>query len=104
MSEWGQMPRNAERELASTLAERGVTDVKTVVGFVLPRDIAFWLVTATDAERDRLRAEGDFRREIGMAMGLSGFDPDDFGEIMTSFQSQETVDRDFEGSWFYALR
>jgi len=33
-----------------------------------------------------------------------GFSPIDLASSVVIVQSQQTVDRDYEGSWFYALR
>ncbi len=33
-----------------------------------------------------------------------GFTQDWLRGLMTTAQSQETVDRDYEGKWFYAVR
>jgi len=40
-------------------------------------------------------------RTILLACGLRDRDLD---RLTTTAQSQETVDRDYEGSWFYAMR
>jgi hypothetical protein len=33
-----------------------------------------------------------------------GFEEQDLGELVVIVESQETVDREYDGSWFYALR
>jgi hypothetical protein len=33
-----------------------------------------------------------------------GFEEQDLGELVVVVESQETVDREYGGSWFYALR
>jgi hypothetical protein len=33
-----------------------------------------------------------------------GFQDSDIGQVVTTAQSQETVDREHDGKWFYALR
>ena len=62
----------------------------------------------TDLEPIVMRAEAailDVVRQIKLltklreASAQKGLPPDSF-----TFQSQETVDRDYEGSWFYAMR
>ena len=65
----------------------GVTRVEFVASLPRP-DVWVWLGTTTDAERDRLPAL------LGDALTVAG----------VTVQSEETVARDHEGSWFYALR
>lgn len=102
------------------LADRGVDRVEYIVGFGKPRLGAVWLCTATDQERDLLSqgeriADPDVERQRdadGAAVGATrlalieaGFTDDDLTDLRAVVvQSQETVDRDFRSSWFYALR
>ena len=58
-----------------------------------------WVVTDRDNERDALAGDSALRATLNEAAVRAGFAPDSF-----TFQSQETVDRDYEGSWFYAMR
>jgi hypothetical protein len=86
------------------LASYGVIGADYVVGFVHPFRVHVWLVTATDAERDALHKSNPFLPEV-ISVILSGDFPAEHATIEgTVAQSQETVDRDYEGSWFYALR
>lgn len=57
-----------------------------------------WVVTNTDAERDALANDTELNQRFVVA-AKAGFPPDSF-----TFQSEETVARDYEGSWFYAMR
>ena len=86
------------------LEPEGVIGVQYVVGFVHPFGVDVWLVTGTDAERDALGTSDPFLPEVTSAILSRGF-PVEHGAVEGTFaQSQETVDRDYEGSWFYALR
>jgi hypothetical protein len=58
-----------------------------------------WVVTPTDRERDSLGHDGPFIDCLYAEGKKAGFMPDGF-----AFQSEETVARDYEGSWFYAMR
>lgn len=90
--------------IVEALASRGVTGAEYVVGFVHPFAVHVWLVTRTDAERDALGSRDPCLEEVTAAILSSGF-PVEHGTVQgTVAQSQETVDRDYEGSWFYALR
>ena len=57
-----------------------------------------WVVTNTDAECNRLANDIELNQRLFVA-AQAGFPPDSF-----TFQSEETVVRDYEGSWFYAMR
>jgi len=63
-----------------------------------PPEWSCWVVTATDDERDRLAAAVGLKERLAL-VAKAGFPPDSF-----TFQSEETVARDYEGSWFYAMR
>ena len=69
-----------------------------------PRHFAVWIITDTDAERDALLADAtldaDFRRALAEAdYPVEGRDGAGF-----TAQSQETVDRDWGGNWFHAMK
>ena len=92
-----------EGSVVGALGRYGVTGVEWVVGFVRPFHVSAWLVTSTDRERDALPPQ-PFREEVFSMLLDAGPPSADLGEFDTVVQSQETVDRDYEGSWFYALR
>ncbi len=100
---WTALQRATPR-IVDALRHAGVVDAQYVVGFVHPFSVHVWLVTTTDAERDQLPGENPFVEEVRSAISESGFPDDDASVEGTVAQSQETVDRDYEGSWFYALR
>ena len=80
---------------------------------------AYWFVVQSDAHKNRLQTDMALQQRLSDIFELSGFmallrkhqakgrlknslsDPFCLG---ITFESQETVDRDFEGSWFYATR
>ncbi len=57
-----------------------------------------WIITATDHERDMLIADYALMEQL-IEAGKAVLLPDSF-----TFQSEQTVSRDYEGSWFYAMR
>lgn len=63
-----------------------------------------WLVTETDAERDDLGDSEPCLAAVRDAFAAVGYRADQLVNVHTTAQSQETVDRDYESSWFYALR
>ena len=58
-----------------------------------------WIVTPTDRERDRVAGDNELLERLYKAAADAGFAPDSI-----TVQSQETVDRDHEGSWFLVMR
>lgn len=98
--DWERLKR-LQSAMAGEFDPLGVTRVETVTAFAAPFTFWVWLGTDTDAERDRLQADPlVFLRveELAAAEGL--------GSLLRGLtvESQETVDRDYEGSWFYRLR
>lgn len=55
-----------------------------------------WVITDTDLRRDRLASDPELCGRLAEAT--------DFPPARFVFQSQETVTRDYQGSWFYAMR
>jgi len=90
------------RELIEIFGQRGVHRVEFTTSFSPPFGSAAWLVTKSDDQRDRLLALPDLLGEVRAAMQKGGRDPTLIDEVTA--QSQQTVDRDYDGSWFYALR
>lgn len=77
--------------------------IEWAVGFVRPYRVSAWLGTETDVERDALR-DGPFLADVREILESAGLPCGTARLERTVVQSQETVDRDYEGSWFYALR
>lgn len=94
----------AEPVLVGRLAAYGITGVEFVVGFVHPYSVSVWLVTASDAQRDALGGGQPLHDEVGAILTEAGLAARHAYFAGTTAQSQETVDRDYEGNWFYALR
>lgn len=83
------------------LADCGVSHVEYVAALPDP-DVWVWLGTDTDAQRDNLAHADDLLarvRELLVSHGVVGVNA-----TGVTVQSAETVARDYEGSWFYALR
>lgn len=83
--------------------DAGVLRVEYVSAFPSQDDAWVWLGTATDVERDALTgSEPRLLSEARLIAERHGFPAHDVSGV--TVQSEETVARDFEGSWFYALR
>ncbi len=100
---WELLDR-AEAVLLERLADRNVTEVRFVAAFPDLDDFSVWLCTATDAERNRLGDHLPLLAEVRRALLEVGFTEEEVAGLQTTAEAQETVDRDYEGSWFYAMR
>ena len=92
-----------EPALLEAFSELGVIRIEYVAAFPDLDGAWVWLGTATDAERD---AFGDNLPHalagVRQIAERCGFPPDQVNGL--TVQSAETVARDYEGSWFSALR
>ena len=98
---WDQLQK-IEEILLIALSDWGVRRVEFVTAFGEPYVSSVWLGTSTDSERDELLDVPDLLGLVHDVLQPSGFELSLITEATA--QSQETVDRDFEGKWFYALR
>lgn len=69
-----------------------------------PRYLCVCINVDLDAERDRLLADQDLTNELRDALRRSGYPAESVPHVGFSIESQETVNRDFGGSWFYARK
>jgi len=89
--------------LLQSFGGSGVVRIEYVSAFPFQDDAWVWLGTATDAERDALAGtEEHLLAEVRRTAEHHGFAPEKVTGV--TVQSEETVAREFEGSWFYALR
>lgn len=95
--------QGAKPELLRALGVDGVVRIEFVADAGTP-GIAVWLGLTTDAERDALPGKDPLLARVRDVLRLAGLREDDLAETVTVAQSQETVDREFEGTWFRALR
>jgi hypothetical protein len=98
------MLNNAKPALVQALASVGVVRIEVVSAFPGSERIAVWLCSSTDVQRDAFPRSNPYLEKVRTVLLTAGLTPDQLEELMTVAQSQETVDRDYEGSWFYALR
>ena len=95
---------NARPALVDAFFHDGVVRVEYVSAFPDHQPFAVWLGTATDSEAVRLRTLPTIRARVHDLLVAHGFEERDLGGLMVVVQSQETIDREYDGSWFYALR
>ena len=71
---------------------------------ISPDHLAFWITTATDAERDLLAADAGLQDDFRRALLRAGYPADAVLKVGFAFESQETVDRVHGGNWWYAVK
>ncbi len=94
----------ATERLRAQFADAGVVHVEYVVGFVRPYDVSVWLGTETDTQRDKLATQPQLRESVSEVLAEVEMSDSDYVYGGVVVQSEETVQRDYEGSWLYALR
>jgi len=58
-----------------------------------------WIATVTDAERDKLQQDTNLIHQLRAALLHVGYPAEDVAMVQLVLESQEAVDREFEGSW-----
>lgn len=99
--DWDQLER-MRQVLVRNFDDHGVTKVEFVTSFVEPFQSSVWLCVSSDAERDELLAKPDLLELVHAAVRSNRLDPSLIDSATA--QSEETVNSEYDGSWFYALR
>jgi hypothetical protein len=69
-----------------------------------PQYLCICINVDTDSERDSLRENTELIDQFREAMLRVGYPAESVPLVGFSFESQQTVDRDFAGNWFYARK
>jgi hypothetical protein len=69
-----------------------------------PQYLAIWITTQTDSERDNLRAKPELIDKFRTTLSEAGYPREAVPKVGFEFESQETVNRDFHGSWYLATK
>jgi hypothetical protein len=64
-----------------------------------PRSLAIFIATATDAESSAMRNDSGLYKQLSDTLLQTGYPPAAIPFIKFRIESQETVDRDYGGSW-----
>jgi hypothetical protein len=104
MSERGtrQAVVRAIPRIVESLSASGVTGVQWFLAF--QGEPVIWLVTATDADKSRVAEQGFFRDIVCRLLVEAGLPDVLASRVGVTVESEETVARDFESNWFYAMR
>lgn len=99
-----QLLERARPLLITRFADQDVTKIEYVAAFPHLDRISVWLCTSTDAQKQALGTDSPQLESVREALLEAGFTATQVADLVTTCQSKETVDRDFEGSWLYAMR
>jgi hypothetical protein len=99
-----QVLKHVESRLVELFGSDGVTEVRLGAAFPQVNGVDVWLCTLADDEKAHLQAKPHRMADVKTVLRNAGFSDVDVAKSTVTVQSQETVDRDFEGSWFYATR
>jgi hypothetical protein len=109
----------AIQKLIKAEVERAGVRVLHISAFGFKFDSAFWIGVQTDAQKERLSADAALHTRLQAifdATSYRKFIEDKWGdefrrtgmanllEMGIVFESQQTVDRDFSGNWFHAMK
>jgi hypothetical protein len=70
---------------------------------ISPGYLAFWIATKTDADAEMLRGDASFLPALRNALLAAGYPVDAVPYVRFPVESQETVDRDYNGNWNEAM-
>lgn len=97
----------ARDRLKARFADHGVVRVEYAGALIQPvdepRPVSVTLGTGTDAQRDKLAALPHLLEAVADVLRQAGMGDSERLDGV-SVQSEETVRRDYDGSWFYAMR
>ena len=95
--------REMQPALLEAFQEQGVVRIEYVTAFPSQDHAWVWLGTSTDTQRDALASrETQALLEVRRIAEVHGFPSEKVSGVVA--QSEETVAREYAGSWFYALR
>ena len=113
-----QMSADIQAHIKAEIERQGIKVLHiSAIGYLF--DSAFWIAVPTDAARDRLTRDQDLMARLKAYIDETGYvaqartqhgkalakiNSEHLFDIAIVFESQQTVDRDFEGNWFYAMK
>lgn len=118
MSLTADKSKEVQSQLEQMVEAQGVK-VLHISAFGFKYDSAFWIAVSKDSERDRLVSDNKLLEGVNAVFVNSGYQKiiEDIWnkeinnpvlgylkKLSIVFQSQETVDREYKGNWYYAMK
>jgi hypothetical protein len=96
----------ALKQIEARARRRAAIEFVTWIGAIdiSPVHLAFWIFTTTDADRDRLAADKALRARLRAIVRRSGYPKAAIARVGFAFESKESVDRDWAGNYWYAMK
>ncbi|MBN1439037.1 MAG: hypothetical protein JW929_06460 [Anaerolineales bacterium] len=69
-----------------------------------PGFLVFWIAVKSDQLRDALKSDAVLQRRLRQAIVDADYPAQGREDVQINFESQETIDRDWNGSWFEYLK
>ncbi len=69
-----------------------------------PKHLAVWITTQTDRQRDALSADESLKARLREILAESSYPQKAIPQVGFAFESEETVQRDHGGNWWYAIK
>ena len=69
-----------------------------------PKLLAVWITTETDAQRDALAADPALKAALVAVLHAVGYPEAAIPEVIFTYESQETVAREFGGDWWACIK
>jgi hypothetical protein len=91
--------RQAVREIEVVARRYCPTATVTSRQGATPDHLSFRIAVYTDRQRDQLRKEPMLYQQLHDALVRVGYPPDSVPSVHFRIESQETVDREYGGSW-----
>ena len=75
----------------------GATDID-------PKNLAIWVTTDSDSQRDTLINDAGFQKDVRDILRKNNYPEESIPLVVITFESEETVKRDYEGNWWYVVK
>jgi hypothetical protein len=69
-----------------------------------PKYMSFYICVETDRTKDQLEGDVDLMQNLRAVLQQANYPPEAQDQVFISFASQETVNRDFQGNWYYYFK
>jgi len=69
-----------------------------------PKFLVFWVCVQSDKVKHQLELNRDLEEKLQMLLPGNDYPSEAIGEVKIGFESQETVDRESDGNWFYHFK